>query len=78
MDFERQTATFRDTKNGETRTLPLSATLVGCLLEERKKRTMLSEYVFPSIDGKRPGDIRTAWENATEEFAESQVGTKTG
>ncbi len=33
VDFERQTATFRETKNGETRTIPLSAPLVTCLLD---------------------------------------------
>ncbi len=67
VDFERQTATFRDTKNGETRTIPLSVTIVNCLLDERKKRTRLSEYVFPSTDGKQPADIRGAWENAVKE-----------
>ena len=66
VDFERQTATFRETKNKETRTIPLSITLVNCLLEERKKRIRLSEYVFPSFDGKQPADIRGAWESAAE------------
>ncbi len=67
VDFERQTATFRDTKNGETRTVPLSLAIVNCLLEERKKRVRISEYVFPSANGKQPADIRGAWENAVKE-----------
>jgi integrase len=67
LDFTRNTATFRDTKNGETRTIPLSPVLVGCLLDEKKKRIILSEYVFPSCDGKQPADIRGAWENAIQE-----------
>jgi integrase len=67
LDFERQTATFRDTKNGETRTIPLSPVLVSCLQVEKKKRIIISEYVFSSNDGKRPADIRTAWEIATQE-----------
>jgi integrase len=67
VDFERQTATLRETKNGETRTIPLSTPIVACLLDERKKRTRLSEYVFPSEDGTHPADIRTAWENAIQE-----------
>ncbi len=64
LDFTRNTATFRDTKNGETRTIPLSPVLVSCLLDEKKKRVIISEYVFPSNDGKQPADIRGAWENA--------------
>ena len=64
VDFSRNTATFRDTKNGEDRTIPLSPILVSCLLEEKKKRVILSPYVFPSNDGKKPADIRGAWEGA--------------
>ena len=67
VDFERRTSTFRNTKNGETRTLPLSDTIVSCLLNERKKRVIFSEYVFPSVDGRRPAEIRTAWDNAIKE-----------
>lgn len=66
LDFTRNTATFRDTKNGETRTIPLSPTLVSCLLEEKRKRVIISEYVFPSGDGKQPACIRGAWENAAQ------------
>lgn len=67
LDFERMTATFRETKNGENRVIPLSPVLVSSLLEEKRNRTLLSEYVFPSQDGKQPTDIRGAWENAIEE-----------
>ncbi len=64
VDFSRKTATFRDTKNGETRTVHLSDSVLDCLRGERGKRIVLSEYVFPRPDGKRPADIRTAWERA--------------
>ena len=67
LDFTRSTATFRDTKNGDTRTIPLSPALVSCLLDEKKKRVILSEYVFSSGDGKQPADFRGAWENAARE-----------
>ena len=67
VDFSRNTATFRDTKNGEARTMPLSPVLVSCLLDEKKKRVILSQYVFPSGNGKKPADIRTAWERAIKE-----------
>jgi integrase len=36
-------------------------------LDEKKKRIILSEYVFPSGNGKQPADIRGAWENAIKE-----------
>lgn len=65
--FERKTATFRDTKNGETRTISLSPVLMNCILEEKKKRVQYSEYVFPSLDGRVPAEIRTAWDLAVEE-----------
>ena len=67
VDFSRNTATFRDTKNGEDRTIPLSPILASCLLEEKKKRVILSPYVFPSGNGEKPADIRAAWEMAVKE-----------
>lgn len=67
IDFMRKTATFRDTKNGETRTIPLSEPVINCLQTELGKRLTMSEYVFPSQNGKKPADIRTAWENAVKE-----------
>ena len=67
IDFDRATATFKATKNGELRSVPLSAPILEYLRSERLKRFIFSEYVFPSIDGQCPADIRTAWENAVEE-----------
>lgn len=67
IDFTRRTATFRDTKNGDTRTIYLSETIVKCLKEEQVKRPTLSAYVFPSGDGTKPADIRGGWENAVQE-----------
>ena len=67
IDFTRERVTFRDTKNGENRIIPLSPTVLHCLQDERKKRLTPSEYIFPSQDGKKPADIRSAWENAVKE-----------
>ncbi len=66
VDFIRSTATFHETKNGETRTVPLSHTVLECLKEERQRRLMVSSYIFPNTNGQQPADIRTAWENAIE------------
>lgn len=66
VDLKRSTVTFRDTKNGETRSVHLSESVLECLKEECTKRIILSEYVFPRGDGKGPACIRTAWEQAVE------------
>lgn len=60
VDFVRSAATFRDTKNGETRIVPLSRSVLECLEQERQRRVVLSSHVFPCIN------IRTAWENVVE------------
>ncbi len=60
VDFIRSMAIFRDTKNGETRIVPLSRSVLECLEQERKRRIVLSPHVFPCVD------IRTAWENVVE------------
>lgn len=64
MDLDRKIATFRNTKNGEHRSVPLSDALSERLWKERRLRNTISEYVFPSCDGSQPADIREAWENA--------------
>lgn len=64
IDFQRSIATFRETKNGESRSVSLNPNLVSLLRSERMKRPIFSRFVFPSKDGKRPADIRTAWEAA--------------
>lgn len=67
VDFIRATATFRNTKNGETRTVHISQHVLDILRNEKEKRIILSEYFFPSMDGKKPADIRGAWERAVED-----------
>ncbi len=64
IDFQRSIAIFRETKNGESRSVSLNPNLVALLRKERLKRPIFSYYVFPSKDGKRPTGISTAWENA--------------
>lgn len=73
IDFDRSTVTFRDTKNGENRTLHLTKQVINCLKEERPKRIILSEYVFPSLNGKGPTCIRVAWERVIERLGLKDV-----
>ena len=49
LDIERQTALFRETKNGESRTIPLSPLLINCILEEKKTLAMVKRYSHLSI-----------------------------
>ena len=67
VDFARQTAIFRETKNGETRAVHLSATIMKRLQEEKERRAVASPYVFPSHDGTKPADITGAWESAVKQ-----------
>ncbi len=67
IDYVRSTATFRNTKNGETRTIFLSKYVLDTLKTEKEKRIVISEYIFPNQNGKKTADIRSAWENAVKE-----------
>lgn len=73
IDFTHSTVTFRNTKNKETRSLSLPPQILEMLGTERGKRSVLSEYVFPSMDGKQPADIRVAWDLAIKELGFKDV-----
>ena len=68
VDFVRGIATFRDTKNGETRSVGLDQAVIDCLKSEKAKRVICSPYVFPSSDGKSAAGIRTAWDAVIEKL----------
>ncbi|MGI9360720.1 MAG: tyrosine-type recombinase/integrase [Parasphingorhabdus sp.] len=71
LDLERQVAILRETKNRETRKVPIVGYLKNVLEEHLKwraeyldKREIKSDFLFPRSDGKGAIDIRKAWENA--------------
>lgn len=71
LDLERNTAILRDTKNGETRSVPIMGPLQDLMKNQIKLRDELnkklpkpSEFIFPRKDGLKSIDIRKAWENA--------------
>jgi integrase len=72
INFENSTATFKNTKNGDIRTVHLSKPLLDILRQEKRKCVVISEYLFPSLNGQKPACIRQAWEKAVEDagFAE--------
>lgn len=73
IDLKRGIAILRDTKNGETRSVPIVKSLGELLtahLAKIKARYKEMEtpptkpWVFPRADGQAPIDIRTSWETA--------------
>jgi integrase len=61
IDFQRQTITLHDTKNGERRTLPLTGHALELIQQHFDRRRMDSDFVFPSRNGKKPFDLRRSW-----------------
>ena len=62
VDLKRGTITIHETKNGERRTLPLTG--IALELLRQQIRRIDTSFVFPSPDGKKPLDIRSAWDTA--------------
>lgn len=57
---------LNDTKNKERRSVPLVGHALDVLKEHAKVRRLGSSFVFPSADGTKPNDIRSAFESAVE------------
>jgi integrase len=64
VDCQRQVITLHATKNGERRVLPLQGHALELVQNHAKIRRIDSPFVFPSRNGKKPFDIRRAWEAA--------------
>jgi integrase len=61
VDFKRKTLTFRDTKNGETRAVPLTGHALDVMIYHAQVRRIDTSLVFPNERGNKPVDIRSAW-----------------
>ncbi len=72
IDVNRSMAILRDTKNGETRAVPIVKHCKDVLLEHmetldnfyKDKQNVTAKWLFPRADAQEPIDIRNAWENA--------------
>lgn len=64
LDFERQLIVLNKTKNGERRGVPLVSVPLEVLRKRFTSRRSDTELVFPRADGKKPLDIRKAWNTA--------------
>ena len=73
VDLNREAAVFRNTKNGDTRAVPLVGHLKEILQEQirwvKEQYKVMEEkppkrWLFPSKDGQKPIDIRAPWEKS--------------
>jgi len=64
VDLRRGLLTFRETKNGETRTVPVSGYALDVFTQHAKVRRLDTSLVFPDNTGTRPLGIREAFEYA--------------
>jgi integrase len=64
VDLKRGMLTFRKTKNGETRAVPLTGYALEVLTQHAKIRRLDTALVFPERTGTRPMSIREAWKFA--------------
>lgn len=74
LNLKQGSATLRDTKNGETRVVPVVEHLQVTLKEHltwlkafNKELPSPTPWLFPRRDGQAPIDIRKAWTNARDE-----------
>ncbi len=66
VDLQRQVAVLRNTKNGETRALPLAGEALKELKSLSKVRRIDVDYVFPGKSPKRPATIDRAWRKSVD------------
>lgn len=64
VDLKDGTAYLETTKSGERRTLPIRGPALTELRKFAKVRRMDSDFVFPSVDGKKPYSFRPYWNRA--------------
>jgi integrase len=64
VDLKRGMLTFRETKNGERRSVPLTGYALEVLTQHAKIRRLNTTLVFPNSTGTQPMCIRRAWGNA--------------
>ena len=67
VDFVRRQITLHETKNGEKRSVPLTGHAFKLFQDHQKNRRNSSDFVFPSIKGDKPYEIKKSWEGALKE-----------
>ena len=67
VSIKRETVTFRNTKNKDSRTVPLVEPALSAVADLYKDRRKDSELLFPWSKPNQPKDIRKGWNNALRE-----------
>ncbi len=66
IDFNKRTMYLLDTKNGESRSVPLYDLVVDRLKQLNKVRRIETDFLFPRRDGKKPIEIKRQWLKAVD------------
>ena len=61
IDFNHKVMRLEETKNGERRTVPLSALALVEIQNLKKDRRIDTTFLFPRADGHKPFDIKKHW-----------------
>jgi len=64
VNLKKGQITLHDTKNSETRSVPVTGVALQLLKDHAKVRRLDTTLVFPSRKGDKPADIRSAWLSA--------------
>ena len=67
VDLHRGMAVLNETKNDETRALPITSHALELLKGLSKIRRLDTNLLFPRTDGQKPIDLRSAWDKAIKE-----------
>lgn len=62
VDLSRSKIILRKTKNNEIRSVHIAPDVIDALEVLYRERRKDTDFLFPSIDGKSPANIRTAWD----------------
>jgi integrase len=67
IDLKRRVAILHQTKNEERRALPITGHALGCVEKLAEIRRIDTNLLFPDETGKKPVEIRPAWEKVLKE-----------
>lgn len=66
VDFKRKQIVLHDTKNKERRIIPLSGHALDLIIAHKKIQRLDTDFIFPSLMGDKPYEIKRSWEGALE------------
>ena len=61
IDWSLNQLTFKDTKSGKPRSIPMNTSIKGILSRRRKENGLQSIYVFPRAKGDKPTSFEKSW-----------------